>query len=762
MRIINPVGPTNSPDIAIVGEAPGRQEEEQGLPFVGGSGRLLNKVLAKVGINRKDCYITNVVLERPPKNDFNIYYRDYTRKIPRPKLLEAWERVRAEIDRVKPKMTLLLGREALRAFTGKTSIEDYRGCMYYAYGHRMIPSFHPAYILRVYRDRPILEADFAKAVRQVRAPYKPQVYFNYNPSLHEVLARLRERPRRVVLDLETFGTPPRIRCIGLAWSKHEAMSIPIIKDWGFRWTLEEEYMIVSALQELLLCKDTQVVFQNFPFDVPVLEREYGLRFSNIYMDTMFAFHTLYPEIGRKSLNFLCSLYTDHQVYWHYSSASDDSTFKYNCMDCVVTYEASQKIEKELEEADLRGFYFNHIHPAISATARMGHRGVRIDTEKRDAIRLETEWKMLRLKKGIQEWAGDNFNPSSTAQVKALVYHKWRLPPQHDSKTRKVTTNDLALRTLQMKCPDKRDKLQEILDYRGKKILLSTFLDVKLKNGRVYTNYNVAGTVTGRLASSKTIEGFGANLQNIPRGNFRSIFCADDGCVLIKSDLSQAEYRCLVWFARIERVIKRFKVDPNFSIHKWNAAENIYHCPYEEITPTMYSNAKSGTYGANYGIEAKKVSMMYDIEINNARMILRNYHDSVPEVKGVFQKEIRDELRRSRRISNPLGRKRYFFGRLDEGLYRGAYSFKCQSTVADIITAALVELDSLGYEVVLQVHDELVVQCKDDPDEIAKTVSAIKHAMERPIKVSGVDELLIIPTEIKVGKNWYDMEEYKGV
>lgn len=757
---VEPIGPTDSPELAIVGEAPGREEEECGVPFVGASGRLLTSILKSVGVERKDCYITNIIKERPYRNNFGKFYRDNQRRTPRPELLMAWDEVAAELEAVKPKIVVLLGGEALRGITGERSINDFRGCMFYALGHRCIPTYHPAYILRVFGDLPIFQADLTKAVRQARTPQAPQTFFNINPSYYEVMYRLKQRPQRLVVDLETIGSPPVTRCIGLAWSKHEAMSIPLVTHWEDHWSTDQEHAIMLEMQALFDCPDVKLVFQNFPFDVPVMEREFGFSFANIYMDTMFAMHTLYPELKRKSLNFICSLYTDHPAYWHYQAGNDESTFTYNCMDCVVTYEASIKMEEELKEAGLTKFYFDHIHPAITATARMGHRGVLIDLEAREAIRLQTQWEMSRIKQKLVELTGKEFNPSSSGQVSNLLYKDYKLPPQRDRKTSRVTTDDKSLRIVAKKFPDYKTVIELILEYRRKRILITTFLDVKLRDNRVFTNYNLAGTVTGRLASGKTIEGLGGNLQNIPRGDFRRIFVADPNHVLIKADLSQAEYRCLIWIARIERVIKQFTTNPEFSIHKWNAAENIYRVPYDQITPEMYSKGKSGTYGANYGIEALKVSRMYNMNINEAKMILNNYHESVPEIKGVFQQEIRDKLKKDRTLVNPLGRRRIFYDRLDESMFRAAYSFMCQSLVADIITDALVELDELGYEIVLQVHDELVVHCKDNPQVIDSTVLAMRHAMERPIKINGVDEPLCIPVEVKIGKNWCDAKPYK--
>jgi DNA polymerase-1 len=218
-------------------------------------------------------------------------------------------------------------------------------------------------------------------------------------------------------------------------------------------------------------------------------------------------------------------------------------------------------------------------------------------------------------------------------------------------------------------------------------------------------------------------------------------------------LSQAEYRVLIWRARIHRVIQRWTTEPDFNIHRWNASENIYGVPLEQVTKQMYSDAKNGVYAANYNVGYVKVSRMYNMEQSRAKMIITNYHNNMPEVKGVYQKEIEDELRTTRCVRNPLGRERMFLGRLDDETFRAAYSHYCQSTVGDLINAALVQLHSEGVDVLLQVHDELVCQC--DTADVERTVEQVRTAMERPLEFAGVDIPLVIPADINVGLNWGD-------
>ena len=492
------------------------------------------------------------------------------------------------------------------------------------------------------------------------------------------------------------------------------------------------------------------------YDATILAREYGFVINNVVMDTMVAHHLLYPELP-KGLDFLSSIYTDHPMYW-----GEGTNATYNCIDCVVTWEISNIFETELRNRGMWDFYQNTLQRALEALLYIQSRGVLIDQDARATLRAQVVKEMDDLLTNLKLKVGRDFNPSSSVQCQRLLYTDYKLPIQHKRSKAglRTTTDDDAIQALIKKSPVHGQVLRAILDYRQNRVLLSTFVDMLLDKGRAHTSYNIAGTVTGRLSSSQTIDRRGGNLANIPRGEFRRIFIPDPGKVLIKADLSQAEYRILIWKARIHRVIKRWLTEPGFNIHRWNASENIYHVPLEQVTPLMYNNAKSGVYGANYGIQAMKVSRMYNMDFVTAKFILTNYHAAMPEVEGVYQKEIRDALHATRRLTNPLGRDRLFFGRMDDDTYRAAYSHYAQSTVADLIDVALADLheaslghQELGLELLLQVHDELVFQCWDHAVE--GCVTLVRGLMERPMVFEGVEAPLVIPCEIKVGANWYD-------
>jgi DNA polymerase-1 len=191
---------------------------------------------------------------------------------------------------------------------------------------------------------------------------------------------------------------------------------------------------------------------------------------------------------------------------------------------------------------------------------------------------------------------------------------------------------------------------------------------------------------------------------------------------------------------------------------WNAAENIYRVPYNQVTKKMYDEAKNGTYAANYNVGALKISRMYNMEFSQAKFILERYYSAVPEIKDSYQTGIRNAIDTTRTLVNPLGRERVFLGQPDDEMYRAAYSHYCQSTVADVINIGLVKLEGEEewVEVLLQVHDELVVQVPIDCLE--EGVTRVKKAMEVPLKFDGVDVPLVIPVEVATGPNWFELKK----
>lgn len=832
LRYVPPSGPPHA-RIAIVGEAPGDQEEREGRPFVGGSGQELDRMLLTARINRSDCYITNVMKYRPLNNDFNQYYSDgKDRNHPTPLLLQGIKELQSELQSVAPNVIIAFGGEALRAVTGKRGISTWRGSILSSPFGKVVPTFHPAYILRVWGDRPIAIHDIQRAAEEAKEKelYLPGHDFTIRPSLAQVVEyiKLCRQSKRFAFDIETDG--PHVRCLGLSCAEDTAICIPFVYNPGeiwrsfeqvqyvdrgtgplvlrmrnescvsepctagtlnfnilggapctevrSYWSEDDERVILTLLYELFADPSIEKIAQNSPYDVTILQSEFGLKTSNLYMDTMVAWHTCYKEFP-KDLGFLCSMCTCVPCYWDYNIGLDHDTWVYNCFDAAVTLEASYKIEDELRKLNQHEYYFYSKHPTTVALMSVQVQGFQVNKELRDVRRAETE--ALRLQVEARARAISSmpaFNPNSPLQCKELFYTRLGMPPQFDGRgaDKKITTNEKAIEKLQGKFPQHKDLFNAILDYRGFVKLIGTYYDVPLSaTNRIFTSLNSAGTVTERLSSSEFAYALGdlfpsTNLQNPPRGNFREIFVADADEVIIKADLSSAEWRLVVWFARIQRVIERYQMDPPyrltdppspiFDVHRWFAS-TIYRKPEEAIQRAERSTAKNGIYGGGYGMQPEKAAVTYHVPLDTARFILNGFHHAFPEVSTIFWGETQEMLKTTRKIVSPSGSIRIFFDRIDSDLFMEAYSHRCQHMVAYLINRSLALcaefFDPKECYVKHQVHDEIIFGCKNDPKVIDHYGQLIYKFMEYPVKIEGVDVPLIIPAEVTYGPNWYKQE-----
>ncbi len=371
------IGPPDA-KIILIGEAPGEEEERAGIPFVGAAGGMLKQMLSHAGINYSQCYVTNVMNVRPPGNRFKYFYEG---KLPSRELEDGWTKLRNKVEAIKPDVIIPLGAEPLKALCNKDKISDWRGTWLSFRGINVLPTYHPSYVNRVYKDHPIVEMDLIKAVTRKPVSIPPMIL---SPNVQQVVSFLSNCSSRVSFDIETVGK--HTRCMAIATKTRflegicqpapgdrtsNAICIPFIKfpsselmrpaigskivrlsgsgNAGSCWTNSEEISVLDAIDKLFM-SGIEVVGQNsICFDEPLLRYEFGLSIKNHYLDTMHAFHCLYPEFPM-SLNFLTSIYTDYPNYWSDKDTNNDlSEWKYNCMDAIVTLDISYDIEKELRE-----------------------------------------------------------------------------------------------------------------------------------------------------------------------------------------------------------------------------------------------------------------------------------------------------------------------------------------------------------------------------------------------------------------------------
>lgn len=748
-----------SAKIWLIGEAPGVQEDKMGKPFVGGSGRILDGMLSEVGIKREDCYIDNVIQQRPKGNNFGIYYQDKAKRNPTPELAKAQARLQELVREYKPNVVAAFGNEAMSALLGKKGVLNWRGSILGCHGVKVIPILHPALIMRQYEHRPITVLDLRKVLEESKSNYFPnpeaEDKFTLGLPFEGIISKIEELHKQpyIAFDIETSQT--QILCLGLGWSNHDSLCIPIFYGGSSWWTFEQEVAIIKKIKELFLNPNINFIAQNAQFDMIFLKDKWGVEVTNLWLDTMIAFHCLYSEL-RKGLGFLCSIYTKRPYYKGMLAGhgTPDELWKYNCLDTVVTYECAMAIQAELKEANLEDFYRNNSHKIIKPLMEMQRQGVKINVAKRASVdkNLSEELEALTLR--LHKAVGRELNPNSPKQMTHFLYNELKLPPQRNKVSGNLSANADAITTLLQRFPN--PVLNLILDIRKIKKLLSTYIRAPIdKDERIRCSYAITGTETGRLSSRASVYGSGTNLQNIPRGEIvRSLFIPDPGTYFINADLSQAEARVVAFLSQDERLQALFASEGD--IHITNAAR-VFRKRIHEVSDKERQLAKTLVHAANYGIGPRTFSKHVGTTENEAANLLNQYYALYPRIK-TWHLEVKDFLKTSRVMTTPMGRRRVFFGRWGPDLIREAMAFIPQATVSDLINLGIIRAwKNLPpeWKIMLQVHDSILMQVPIDsePMHIHKF---IKHYFENTIEIH--NKKLKIPIEIKVGNDWAHLKK----
>lgn len=321
--------------IALVGEAWGEQEEAEGQPFVGPTGRFLNHCLAVAGINRRECLLTNVFNLRPrPSNDIKNLCGDKHSGIPglpalvrgkyvRREYAAELERLKRELDHFQPTLIVALGATAAWALLGSAGIRKIRGAPAVGYnGFKVLPTYHPTAILRQYNLYPVLIADLQKAAREalfpeVRRPNRTIFVAETLDDLHSFERQYVDKSDSLSIDVETAGN--QVTYFGVATSSNEALVVPILDerkaDKCYWPDTQVEVAVWQWIRRICLLPKATVVGQNFNYDLKFMFQSYGIPVLHANHDTMLLHHAMQPEL-EKSLGFLGSIYTN-ELAWKF-------------------------------------------------------------------------------------------------------------------------------------------------------------------------------------------------------------------------------------------------------------------------------------------------------------------------------------------------------------------------------------------------------------------------------------------------------------
>jgi uracil-DNA glycosylase family 4 len=526
-------GDINS-EIVIVTEAPGPRETQLRMPLVGGSGKFLWEVLAQFGLRRQHCYTTNVV-KKQLVDDMQTQKKGVSaNEFSHWKALLDWELSQLP----SAKYVLLLGDLALRAVTGETGIDKWRGSVLNDGVRSIIVANNPALILRKPSIEPIFRLDISKLDMVRRGQWRSyDVVAAYDPSPKDAVAwcdKMIQEAKPVSFDVEVISG--ETACIGMANEAHAGLCINFRGRDSNRWSTVEEVAVRRAIQRVLRHANVNLVAQNGSFDCGWLWYKDRIKARPLYIDTLLAHHTLHPTWPH-NLGFLTAQYTTHPYYKDEKDAwregGNISTFwEYNVKDCCITWEVARRLEQELKTQKMWDFYQEHVMKLQPFLVEATVLGNKVDTEMRSRLdndfsksvdKLEQEFiAAARIATGDAEICP---NPNSPKQLAELFYTKLRL-------VGKGTGTDEANRIAMIENPRTSEEARKMLhllnNYKEQHKLLSTYIKAAIDpDGRMrseYKQYGVQNT-PGRLSSSSTLWGSGMNLQNQPE-QLRGMFIAD--------------------------------------------------------------------------------------------------------------------------------------------------------------------------------------------------------------------------------------------
>ncbi|MCX6033908.1 MAG: DNA polymerase I, partial [Chloroflexi bacterium] len=578
----------------------------------------------------------------------------------------------------------------------------------------------------------------------------------------------------ISFDTETTSTDEMTASmvgISLAMKDGEGYYIPVGHNAGTQLPLEQ---VVSALRRPLTDTRIPKIGHHLKYDFIMLKR-YGIRVAPLGFDTMVAEWVIDPSsrnLGLKnlagarlgeSMTRIEELIGTGKNQRSMAEVVIAEAAPYAAADAETTLRLMPLLEAELKRVPkLWNLFVNIEVPLIPVLADMEMAGIALDKDFFAKFSVELNQRMAELEKQVYAAVGRTFNLNSTQQLSEVLFGTLRLsPPDKGRKTASGHYSTAAGVLDEMS--GQHPVVDMILEYRELSKLKSTYVNalpmqIHPEDGRVHTSFSQTATVTGRLSSSDP------NLQNIPTRTdlgrrVRRGFIADPGNVLVSLDYSQIELRIVAHMAGDEAMLNAFRAGQD--IHATTAAA-IYGVPLEAVTKEMRRHSKAINFGLIYGMSAFGLTRSTELTLAESQDFVEAYFKQFPGVKKYLD-GIRKEAARTGYVETMLGRRRYF-PNLKSGLNqamknreeREAINAPIQGTAADIMKIAMIKIPpalaqaGLHGKMLLQVHDELVVECTRT--ELSSVVGVVRDVMENAYPLG-----IPLTTEARWGMNWDEMK-----
>lgn len=509
---------------------------------------------------------------------------------------------------------------------------------------------------------------------------------------------------------------------------------------------EDEKNAVNILKSVF--DSTSILKIGFDVKVPhTILHKMGIEFNGVKFDAKIAAYLLDSSKGEYNLNEIEEELLKINI--------DGEEEKVKIQEVYYLEQLYNELNENIKESNMESLLYEVEQPLTEVLALMENEGFRVDKEKLSELGEKFKREILLTQKVIYELADEEFNINSPKQLGKILFEKLDLPVIKKTKTG-YSTNAEVLEALS----DKHVIIEKIIYYRQLTKLYSTYVEGLMAviddDGKIHSSFNQAVTTTGRLSSTEP------NLQNIPikyelGREIRKVFVPEnENCVILSADYSQIELRVLAHIANDENLINAFI--NHSDIHTKTASE-VFKVSIDEVTPIMRSNAKAVNFGIVYGIGDFSLAKDLKISRKEAKQYIDTYFERYPNVKKYLE-DIIKQAKDSLYVTTIMNRRRFIpeiqasnkmvrsFGE------RLAMNTPIQGSAADIIKMAMVKVykqlnnKKLKSKLILQVHDELIVNVYKDELDLVKNI--VKDAMENVLKLR-----VPLEVDINIGNNWYE-------